>query len=75
MQDIFELSIGVTNLTLCLPVTLAKAWHISRKRSEGIINTLNFENLKDPMHFIPQIMLWENEDTRFKMNWMENGPQ
>ena len=37
MQDILELSIGVTNLTLCLPVTLAKAWHISRRRSEGIL--------------------------------------
>ena len=32
MFNIIEFYTGVTNLTICLPVTLTKAWHLSRTR-------------------------------------------
>ena len=30
MKNIYDLSVEVTNLTICLPVTIAKAWHFTR---------------------------------------------
>ena len=36
MLNMLDLTVGLTNLTLCLPMTLVKAWHLSRSRKYNI---------------------------------------
>ena len=61
MFNIIEFYTGATNLTICLPVTLAKAWHLSRTRK--------FEVQKQ--HKIIRNNLMKNSKT-MKMNLLLN---
>ena len=74
MFNIIEFYTGVTNLTICLPVTLAKAWHLTRtrkfevqKKHREIKNNLLKNSRKDeenePDESVVELSLDENPAT------------
>jgi len=69
MFNIIEFYTGVTNLTICLPVTLAKAWHLSRTRKFEVER--KHKEIKD--NLLPNTNTKKNEENEVEL-YLDESP-